>query len=248
MSQDRSPVGLADQWDQAPIDQDAPFARPEPPRGGSQGRRVGRWVAAIAVSVLAALLLAGGGLTLWLDRVERDAAGFHSIETTTLRTDTHALVGDLKGDGPSWLYGSTVLGDARVRARSQSGQPLFIGIARKSDVSRYLGGTAYATIEHLDTGDIARHAGGAPSTPPAQALPWAKSTQGTGQQTLRWEPRDGDWTIVLMNADASAGVAVRGDVGATFPLLPWVAVGFLVAGGVAALLGGWLLVRAIRVK
>ena len=247
MSQNQTPVGLADHRDDAPIDQQEPFVLREPP-ARSQGRSVGRWVAAILVSALAALLLAGGGWALWLDRVERDAAGFHTVETTSLHTDTHALVGDLKGDGPSWLYGSTVLGDARVRARSQTGQPLFMGIARKSDVSRYLSGAGFATIEHLDTGDVTTHAGGAPSAAPAPAVAWARSTQGTGQQTLRWTPRDGDWSIVLMNADASAGVGVRGDVGAKFPLLPWVAIGFLVTGGVVGVIGGWLVVRAVRVK
>jgi len=247
MSQDQSPVGLADQWDHAPIDQEGPFVLREPP-GRSQGRRVGRWIAAIAVSVLAALLLAGGGWALWVDRVDRDAAGFHAVETTTLRTDTHALVGDLKGDGPSWLYGETLLGDARVRARSLSGQPLFIGIAPKGEVSRYLNGTSYGTIEHLDTGDITRHAGAAPSAPPGRAVNWTKSTQGTGQQALRWTPRDGDWTIVLMNADASPGVALRGDIGAKFPLLPWVAGGLLIAGLLVGCVGGWLLMRAVRVE
>ena len=247
MSQNQTPVGLADHREEAPIGQQEPFVLREPP-SRSQGRSAWRWVAAILVSALAALLLAGGGWALWLDRAERDAAGFHTVETTSLHTDTHALIGDLQGDGPHWLYGSTVLGTARARARSQTGQPLFVGIGRKSDVSRYLSGAGYAKIEHLDTGDVTTHAGGAPPAPPAQAVPWAKSTQGTGQQTIRWKPRDGDWTIVLMNADASAGVAVRGDVGATFPLLPWVALGFLVAGGVAALIGGWLVVRAIRVK
>src|SRR5262245_26925559 len=39
------------------------------------------------------------------------AHGFVSLGTTDLRTETYAIVGDLRGDGPSWLWGSTVLGD-----------------------------------------------------------------------------------------------------------------------------------------
>ena len=50
----------------------------------------------------------------------------------------------------------------------------------------------------------------------------------------------------MMNADASRDVAIHGDVGAEFPQAPWVALGFLVTAVLLALLGSWLLVRAIR--
>ena len=97
-------------------------------------------VAGSILCVIALAFLAGGAWALWNDRVERDGSGFVPIGTTDLRTGTYAIVGDLRGDGPGWLYGSTVLGDERVRATSQAEQPLFIGIARKDDVFRYLGG------------------------------------------------------------------------------------------------------------
>ena len=49
-----------------------------------------------------------------------------------------------------------------------------------------------------------------------------------------------------MNSDAAAGVSVRGDAGAELPVLPWIAVGFLVAGAVCGFFGGVVLVRAFR--
>jgi hypothetical protein len=49
-----------------------------------------------------------------------------------------------------------------------------------------------------------------------------------------------------MNADASSGVAIAGDVSAEFPALPWVAGGLLIAGAAVAALGGWLLIRGIQ--
>lgn len=204
------------------------------------------WVAASTVCVLALLILAGGGWGLWKDRADRDG-GFISVGTTELHTETYAIVSDLRGDGPSWLYGSTLLGEAHVRATSQGGQAVFIGIARTSDVSRYLDGVGYATIEHFATGELSStHEGGAPAAPPAELSIWAASTEGTGEQTLVWKPRDGDWSIVLMNADASNGVTVRGDLGAKFPPLPWVASGLLIVGAGLAVLGGWLVVFGIR--
>jgi hypothetical protein len=49
-----------------------------------------------------------------------------------------------------------------------------------------------------------------------------------------------------MNTDASAGVAIQGDLAAKVPLLPWVA-GVLLATGLAfAVAGGWFLVRELR--
>ena len=84
---------------------------------------MGLLVTGCILGVFAVVLLAGGGWALWKDRMDRDADGFVSIGTTDLRTETYALVGDLRGAGPSWLWGSTVMGDERVRATSLSDRP-----------------------------------------------------------------------------------------------------------------------------
>jgi len=212
----------------------------------SRRPRVALLVAASVVCLLGLAMLAGGGWGLWKDRVDRDG-GFVTIGTTELHTETYAIISDLRGDGPGWLYGSRVLGDARVRASSRSDDPIFIGIAPKSDVSRYLDGVGYATIGHLATGELSStRAGRAPSLPPARALSWAASTEGPGEQTLVWKRGAGDWSIVLMNSDGSEGVAIRGDLGAKFPPLPWVASGLLIAGAILAVVGGWLTIREIQ--
>jgi hypothetical protein len=203
-------------------------------------------IAGSILCIVALVFLAGGGWALWKDRVERDGNGFVSFGTTELRTEQYAIVGGLRGDGPDWLYGSTLLGDARVRAASQAGQPLFIGIARKDDVFRYLRGAGYATIEGFEVRAETTHAGGPPSGPPPRESIWAAATQGTGPQTLLWTPRAGDWSIVFMNADGSANVDVRGDASAELPVLPWLAGGCLIIAGALGLIGAWVLVRAIR--
>jgi hypothetical protein len=246
MGETETPVGSADPRDLLVVDEGGAAELSAPSDGGRaerRRRRVGSFVSGGILSFFALVLLAGGGWALWKDRVDRDADGFVSIGTTDLRTETYAIVGDLRGAGPEWLWGSTVMGDERVRATSLSGQPLFIGIARSDDVLNYLNGVGFATIDRFEVSADTTHAGGAPSRPPSGESIWAVSTQTEGQQTLVWTPRSGDWSIVFMNADAGAGVAVHGDGSAEFPILPWVALGLLVAGGVV---GGWVLVRAIR--
>jgi hypothetical protein len=233
MSHIDTPDGLAGHRDRAPV-------------GGNRRPRTASLVAGSILCVVALLFLAGGGWAMWKDRVDRDGDGFVSLGTSHLRTEQYAIVGDLKGDGPGWFYGSTVLGDERVRATSQAEQPLFIGIASKDDVLRYLRGAGYATVDSFQVRADTTHPGGPPTGPPSEQSIWAASTQGTGEQTLLWSPRSGNWSVVLMNADASANVGVRGDASAKLPILPWVAGAFLSIGVAAALSGVWVFVRAIH--
>jgi hypothetical protein len=63
---------------------------------------------------------------------------------------------------------------------------------------------------------------------------------------VTWEVREGDWSVVLMTADGSRGVAAEVDLGAKLSFLLWVAIGVLIGG--ALLLGGGiaLIVLAAR--
>ena len=247
MSQTTTPGGSGHR-DKPPIHQDPASGRPGAVAApvGPRRPRVPSLVFGTILCLVALVLLGSGGWAVWKGVADRDADGFVSFGTEEFRTGQSAIVGDLQGDGPSWLYGSDVLGDARVRATSQGEQPLFVGIARTDDVFDYLQGAGYATIYSFQVTPDTTHPGGEPSGPPSEESIWAASTEGTGQQTLRWTPRDGEWSVVFMNADASAEVAVEGDASATLPVLPWLAGGALVVGGIVGLLGAALLVRALR--
>jgi hypothetical protein len=50
--------------------------------------------------------------------------------------------------------------------------------------------------------------GSAAPPAPATALNWTGQAAGTGTVTLRWPVRSGNWMLVVMNRDASAGVTV----------------------------------------
>jgi hypothetical protein len=86
--------------------------------------------------------------------------------------------------------------------------------------------------------------GSTPVASPGAQNFWVASATGSGPQTLLWEPTDGSWTVVVMNADGRPGIDIGADLGAKVPFLPWIALGFLVAGALL-LVGGVLLVVGV---
>ena len=74
---------------------------------------------------------------------------------------------------------------------------------------------------------------------PATQPFWETTTNANGE--LNWEVQDGDWTVVVMNADGSAGVKANVEAGANVPILDdigWVllTLGGLGMAGAAALI------------
>jgi hypothetical protein len=73
-----------------------------------------------------------------------------------------------------------------------------------------------------------------PAAPTAQGF-WVSRSSGT-DAAVNWKVRDGDYRVVVMNADGSRGVATDTKAGVRIPWLPGVGVGIL--GGGLLLLGG----------
>jgi hypothetical protein len=228
------------------------------PRQGSasSGWTAGRVVALVigAVLTLASLgMLAGGAVAVGADRTQRDGAGYLTTDTARFTTASYALTAegiDLRGGDPAWLYRGT-LGTVRVRVSgADPAHPLFVGIAPAAAAQRYLEGIGYETVTRL-AGDTARttyraHAGGAPERLPVQQSVWTATSVGTGTRTLTWRLAEGNWMLVVMNADGRAGVDVTADAGATVPALLWIGVGLLAAGALLLAGGVALLVLAVR--
>jgi hypothetical protein len=75
---------------------------------------------------------------------------------------------------------------------------------------------------------------------------WAASATGPGEQTLEWEVAKGDWSAVVMNADASPGVQVRLSLGAKVGFIFWLGLGLLIAGVVLLAGGGVMTYFSLR--
>jgi hypothetical protein len=194
--------------------------------------------------------LAGGALAI-ADQTMRDD-GYLMSGTTSLSTDTYALTStsvELHADAPAALMPERLLGDVKVTAESGTTQ-IFLGIARTADANAYLSGVEHATVTDLNGfgGRPSYETSGsaAPTTPPAARDIWVAQSTGTGTQEVVWPAKNGDWTVVVMRADGTRGVAASVAAGATVPALDWLVPTLLVSAGVGLAVAIVLLVVALR--
>jgi hypothetical protein len=201
-------------------------------------------VIAVVVASLAALAglvaLAAGGTALVFDQTQRDANGYLMTNSTSYSTDTYALVSDSYRAGASGdlFVARDMLGTVLIR--TQSPHPVFVGIGPAAAVNSYLAGVRREVATRFDArqSDFRLQAGGAPGMPPTAKHFWVARSLGSGTQTLSWVPQDGDWRIVVMNANGSAGVRADLAIGARFPHLLWIGIGVLGGGALLLLLCG----------
>jgi hypothetical protein len=220
-------------------------------------RRAGS-VAAVVAGALAALFALGafavGGVLLYADG-QKGHDGYLTTASHRFHTKTNALTTenvDLNTDAPGWFVDGSGLGHVRLRASSNDGKPVFVGVARTRDVDAYLRGTAHATVTDVDYGTFDRfHAsyrthGGSRPAPPVQQRFWVASASGPGARTLDWKARDGQWSVVVMNADGSSRVDTAVKAGSDAPWLTAAAWTSMGVGALIAALAAALLVAGLR--
>jgi hypothetical protein len=209
-------------------------------------------VAAGLAGLLSLGLLAAGGLLLWGDS-RKDDQGYLSTRTERFATNTYALSTDnldIDLDGADWFVSRERFGKVRVTVDPNTSKPVFVGIARTADVSRYLSGTSHELVTDFDyspfTADYRRLEGEDKPDAPASHRFWTASANGSGRQTLTWDAEDGDWSVVVMNADASRGVDVGVKAGAEFGFLNGAGWGAIIAGLIVLSFSALLVVLGIR--
>ena len=160
-----------------------------------------------------------------IDRIDSDGVAVAATEIF--------LAGEAIGDDPGtwvldWL--DVVL---RIRAEGASGtDEVFIGIGRSADVEEYLAGVDHSEVVELDgfTPRYDQLPGSTTISPPTEQDFWATSTAGSGEEDVEWDVRGGRWSIVVMNADGTPGVAADVELGLSSDAVTPVAIGLVVTG------------------
>jgi hypothetical protein len=222
------------------------FVAPAPRRTATHHR-----IAAAALGAAAVLLLAVGALGLY-GEVKKDDDGYLSTSYHRFTTERSAIATeDLDidgGNGAGWFIDHDSYGKARIQV--QGPKPVFVGIARSRDVDAFLRGTDHARLRDVDyspfSADLVDHeSASAPGLPGARRI-WVASSQGAGRQTIAWDVRHGDWSVVVMNADGSAGVDADVRLGANLPVIRDIGFTAFGLGVVLALASAGVLVLARR--
>ena len=218
---------------------ETPPRLPMPAGSDWTARRVMALVAGSVLLLISLALIAGGTALVWAD-TEQFRFGYVTTTAGTYSTSGYALASDAIS-----LHSRGMFVD-EVRIRITSSEPpasLFAGIAAAADIKPYLDGVSYTTVDGRDVTD---HPGSRIPAAPAAALPWAARAQGTGKLTLTWTVRPGDWTVVVMNADARPGLSVRAEGGLSAMALPWVAGEMLATGVLTGITAGFLIAVPVR--
>jgi hypothetical protein len=167
-----------------------------------------------------------------LDQTQRDASGYLMTDSMHYSTPTYALVSGSYRGGTSgdWFVNRDLMGTVKLRVASP--RPVFVGIGPQSAVNRYLAGVAQARGDSFTASgaEFRTYAGGAPSAPPSAQPFWSANSTGSGRQTLTWQPRPGNWRIVVMNANGSPRVSSDLSIGARMPHLLTIGIGATVGG------------------
>jgi hypothetical protein len=202
--------------------------------------------------LVGAALIAGATSILTADRDD----GYFTSEAYRFDRQTVAVTSedlDVLTDAPSWLA-DWLTDPVSIRFQATAGfDSLFMGIAPTSDVSGYLAGVAHDEVTDIDIDNSVivdvtyeTHLGTEIPPQPGTVGFWTTSVEGIGIRTLDWSLETGNWTVVLMNSDASPGVVADVTLGAKIDNLigfAWIGMAF---GVISVLGGGYLTYRGAR--
>ncbi|MCQ1956738.1 DUF4389 domain-containing protein [Arthrobacter sp. zg-Y826] len=212
--------------------------------------KAGRIVLVIIGSllVLAGLTAGVGAAALGILAAAQRDDGYLSVPEETYSVGSYALTSG-SFEVSQGVRPEDNVATVQVRGTDPDGE-LFIGIASEADVDRYLAGVAHSELGDVTfepfSAEYEEIPGTAAPAPPGEQDFWAASSAGAGTQELAWPLQQGEWTVVVMNADAAPGVradlqaGIRSDV--LGPLTLWLVIGavILVLGGTALILAAIL--------
>src|SRR3954452_21681918 len=209
---------------------------PSPPYHSGDAARTGRLIGGGVLATVGAVLALGGGGVLALGGSDGEFSSGHR----DVSTSTSALVSEVASINDTADV-SDALGHPRVKIATDSmnsDRNVFVGVGRKADVDRYLAGAQIDRVTDFDvdpwTLDKTRVEGTAKPRPPATQSFWVAKSSGSSA-AIDWKVRDGNYRVVVMNADGSRGVQTESEFSVQVPHLATAAIVALIAG---ILLGG----------
>jgi hypothetical protein len=195
-----------------------------------------------------------GGFVLGVYRLHSTPSGLFVTPSQTVGSNGFALTapninGQLVAKWEKWAL-SRAGAIIRVTGSSKLPGPVFIGVGPTARVSSYLSGVSRDRITSIDLSEGSvkyDHVDGKtlPARPGKESF-WAAKVAGTGSRTLEWALRTGDWTVVIMNGDASAPVVADMTLSARFGIVRPLIVGLMAAGVVLLGIGATLIVFGSR--
>jgi hypothetical protein len=181
-----------------------------------RSRRVIALVIAGLLAIPGIPLLAAGTALGLADMRSRETGGYVAMTPSPLQSSTPAVVTPAMAvvvdpNTPQWGL-DRLATDLRLTVSGKPGATVFVGVARTNEVDVYLAGVAHDEIT-ARTGGPAYHrvppissTAASPSVPADQTF-WAAQAVGAGTLSLDWKVTSGSWTVAVMNADGSPGVA-----------------------------------------
>ena len=212
----------------------------DPKQASRTGLAIGGGILATIGAIVA---VTGGGVLAVGGADGKFQTGHHAVSTPTA-----ALVSETaEVNGAREV--TDVIGNSHLRINSSSSKPVFVGVARKADVDRYLAGAETDRVTDFDTDpftlETTRMHGERHPAPPAKQSFWVTKSTGTTAK-IDWKVRNGNYRIVVMNADGSRGVTTQSQFEVQIPYLGTIAIVALVIGLAMMAGGAAMIVPSVR--
>ncbi|MAT05063.1 MAG: hypothetical protein CL424_08470 [Acidimicrobiaceae bacterium] len=202
-------------------------------------------IVALVIGCLALLpslgMLAGGVFVTVAHGVADD--GYFDVTLDRVTSDGVAVAAvdlwESAADDEDWPWVLDWLDpDIRLDVRGgASTDEIFVGIAPTGDVEAYLADASFDEITDFSDREAiyTPRAGSDAVAPPTEQTFWVAQAAGSGEQRLDWEARNGNWSVVVMNADGSADVAADVTVGVSSDAVLPIGIVLIVLGAIGVL-------------
>lgn len=219
--------------------------RTPPPEGHQSASRAGWFAMVLAgsiIAVLAGALLAASVVVA--ASVSRHDGSYLFSPRGQLSSPAYAIT------TPSTAF-ETYLGslpDIRIAVTAEAADEdaIFVGLGPSADVAAYLSGVRSSEVTGARGFPLRARLRDVPGSirpePPGEQEFWSASSVGAGSQEFTWQIDEGEWTVVIMNADATAGIDAKAAVGVEAPWAGPAAASFAAGASILLLLGMGLVV------